>query len=89
MIETIENPDSLQQPIEIERFREASQPLWDYLEQFHPHFWRRGETFPSSGPALRQLLDDGQVDIALSFNPADTSEHARAAAAGGSKEVFC
>ena len=73
MIETIENPDSLQQPIEIERFREASQPLWDYLEQFHPHLWRRGETFPSSGPALRQLLDDGQVDIALSFNPADTS----------------
>ena len=65
LIETIENPDSLQQPIGIERFREASQPLWDYLEQFHPHLWRRGETFPSSRPALRQLLDDGQVDIAF------------------------
>ena len=57
----------------MDQFQEASQPLWDYLEQLHPHLWRRGETFPSSGPALRQLLDDGQVDIALSFNPADTS----------------
>ena len=73
LIETIENPDSLQRPIEMDQFQEASQPLWDYLEQLHPHLWRRGETFPSSGPALRQLLDDGQVDIALSFNPADTS----------------
>ena len=73
LIGTIENPDSLQRPIEMDQFQEASQPLWDYLEQLHPHLWRRGETFPSSGPALRQLLDDGQVDIALSFNPADTS----------------
>jgi putative thiamine transport system substrate-binding protein len=73
LIETIENPDSLQRPIEMDQFQEASQPLWDYLEQLHPHLWRRGETFPSSWPALRQLLDDGQVDIALSFNPADTS----------------
>ena len=73
LIETIDNPDSLQRPIEMDQFQEASQPLWDYLEQLHPHLWRRGETFPSSGPALRQLLDDGQVDIALSFNPADTS----------------
>ena len=73
LIETIENPDSLQRPIEMDQFQEASQPLWDYLEQLHPHLWRRGETFPSSGPALRQLLDNGQVDIALSFNPADTS----------------
>ncbi len=73
LLETIENPESLQSPIEMDQFQEASQPLWDYLEQLHPHLWRRGETFPSSGPALRQLLDDGQVDIALSFNPADTS----------------
>ncbi|MEC8283330.1 MAG: ABC transporter substrate-binding protein [SAR324 cluster bacterium] len=73
LIETIENPDSLQRPIEMDQFQKASQPLWDYLKQLHPHLWRRGETFPSSGPALRQLLDDGQVDIALSFNPADTS----------------
>ena len=73
LLETIENPESLQSPIEMDQFQEASQPLWDYLDQIHPHLWRQGETFPASGPALRQLLDDGQVDIALSFNPADTS----------------
>ena len=65
-----------------ERFREpvgAADPvaetavLWDYLDRLHPHLWRGGDAFPPDGPTLIRLLDDGEIDIALSFNPQEAS----------------
>ena len=47
--------------------------LWDYLDRLHPHLWRRGEAFPQDGPSLIRLLDDGEIDIAFSFNPQEAS----------------
>lgn len=73
LLELLEDPTVLERSISDAEFQTFSQPLWNFLEQLHPQLWRQGETFPANGPALRQLLDDGQVDIALSFNPADTS----------------
>jgi putative thiamine transport system substrate-binding protein len=46
----------------------------------HPHLWRKGQDFPSNIAQQRQMLDDGEVDVSLFFNPADTS----AAIASGS-----
>ena len=36
-----------------------------------PHLWRGGREFPESGPAMRQLLADGEIDLMISFNPAE------------------
>ena len=47
--------------------------LWAYLDALHPVMWRRGEVFPQNGPAVLRLLDDGEVAIALSFQPAEAS----------------
>ena len=47
--------------------------LWEYLDRLHPHLWRGGETFPPDGPTLIRLLDDGEIDVALSFNPQEAS----------------
>ncbi len=33
----------------------------------------RARAFPASGPALHQLLDDGEVDLSMAFNPAEAS----------------
>jgi putative thiamine transport system substrate-binding protein len=38
-----------------------------------PHLWRGGATYPASGQALHQLLDDGEVDFSMAFNPAEAS----------------
>ena len=54
-------------------FATVTAPLWNYLEALHPFLWRNGEAFPNSGPAQRQLLNDGEVDIALSFYPSEAS----------------
>lgn len=48
-----------------------TQPLWDWLDANHGRLWRRGRAFPASGLALRRLLADGEVDIAMAFNPAE------------------
>ena len=74
MIELAEDPDRLQRPVqEGQEFDDTTAPLWSFLEELAPHLWRKGELYPASGPAQRQLLDDGEVDIAISFYPSDAS----------------
>ncbi|NIA71545.1 ABC transporter substrate-binding protein [Pelagibius litoralis] len=69
-------PDAafLQQPVADDaQVEQVARPLWEFLDALHPHLWRGGKIFPASGPAQRQLLDDGEVDIALSFYPSEAS----------------
>ncbi|MDJ0944635.1 MAG: ABC transporter substrate-binding protein [Kiloniellales bacterium] len=74
LIELAEDPAVLQAEVPDEAtFRAVTTPLWRYLETLHPFMWRDGESFPASGPAQRQLLNDGEIDIALSFHPSETS----------------
>ncbi len=63
----------LRPPVDDGHFTAATTPLWEFLGALHPHLWRGGEAFPKSAQAQRQLLDDGAIDIALSFNPGEAS----------------
>jgi len=54
-------------------FARATAPLWAYLEALHPRLWRGGEVFPASGTQQLQSLDDGELDIAISFYPSDAA----------------
>jgi putative thiamine transport system substrate-binding protein len=68
------DPSFLQQPVESDaQVEQVAPPLWDYLDALHPLLWRGGRTFPASGPAQRQLLDDGEIDVTLSFYPSEAS----------------
>ncbi len=74
VIETRPDPGSLQSPVPDDAaFEAATAPLWDYLDSLHPHLWRQGRNFPATGAAQRQLLDDGEVDITISFYPSEAS----------------
>ncbi len=44
-------------------------PLWTYLDALHPQLWRAGKQFPVNGPAIRQMMSDGELLLALTFNP--------------------
>jgi putative thiamine transport system substrate-binding protein len=63
----------LQPPVDDGHFTAAAAPLWEFLDALHPHLWRSGEAFPQNGQEQRQLLDDGALDIALTFNPGEAS----------------
>ncbi|MBU0724980.1 MAG: ABC transporter substrate-binding protein [Alphaproteobacteria bacterium] len=67
------DPSVLLRAVDEASFAGVSAPLWAYLDALHPHLWRQGQGFPKTGPALRQLLDDGEVDMALSFHPGEAS----------------
>ena len=44
-------------------------PLWTYLDALHPHLWRAGRQFPANASAIRQMMSDGELLLALTFNP--------------------
>jgi len=74
LAELVEDAGRLQAPAgEGADFAAVTAPLWGYLDALHPHLWRGGLAFPVSGPAQRQLLDDGEVDVTLSFYPSEAS----------------
>ena len=71
LVELAPDPTVLQSPMV--DLRRNTAPLWAYLDALHPLMWRRGEVYPQNGPALQRLLDDGEISIALSFQPAEAS----------------
>lgn len=60
---------ALYRPHDSATFAGVTAPLWAYLDQLHPHLWRGGRQFPGTPAAIRQMLADGELWIALAFNP--------------------
>ncbi|QXB53582.1 ABC transporter substrate-binding protein [Aeromonas sp. FDAARGOS 1415] len=52
-------------------FERLTAPLWTWLDALHPALWRKGKLFPASAAETRQLLDDGELAMAISFNPGE------------------
>lgn len=73
LYELAPDPSVLARPADEADFDAVTAPLMTYLDELHPHLWRSGRAFPQNGNALRQLLADGEIDIALTFNPAAAS----------------
>jgi len=73
LIELAPDPTVLQQPITDAAFAAATAPLWVWYDALRPNLWRQGKTFPENQSAQQQLLNDGEVDISMSFDPASTA----------------
>ena len=73
LIELTPDPAILQLPVAEADAVAATAPLWAWLEEITPHLWRQGRAYPANREAQRQLLDDGEVDISISFEPAAAS----------------
>jgi len=63
----------LQQPATDDNFAKVTAPLWAWYDELRPLLWRKGRQFPDNGPAQRQLMNDGEIDIMVSFNPAEAA----------------
>jgi putative thiamine transport system substrate-binding protein len=50
-------------------FARMRAPLWRTLDALHPQLWRKGQQFPSSAAAQRQMMADGELLLAITFNP--------------------
>jgi putative thiamine transport system substrate-binding protein len=72
------DPAVLQKPATDASFGPATAPLWAWYEALKPHLWRGGRQFPDNGPAQRQLMNDGEIDLMISFNPSEAAVSALA-----------
>ncbi|MFM2421896.1 MAG: hypothetical protein RL291_426 [Pseudomonadota bacterium] len=63
----------LQKPATDANFDAVTAPLWAYLDKLTPKLWRAGKAYPKNSADLRRLLGDGEIEIGLSFNPAEAS----------------
>ena len=65
------NPDrsALYKPATPQTLATATAPLWAYLDALHPLLWRAGKQFPQNSAAVRQMMSDGELLLALTFNP--------------------
>jgi len=43
-------------------------PLWAFLDKFHPTLWRNGEQFVQTGAQMRRLVDDTELSLAFTFS---------------------
>ncbi|WP_405404360.1 ABC transporter substrate-binding protein [Paracoccus sp. Ld10] len=51
-------------------FDAAAAPLWDWYDALRPHLWRDGRSFPENESIQQQMLNDAEIDVAMSFDPA-------------------
>jgi putative thiamine transport system substrate-binding protein len=69
LYELAPDPAVLQRAATDASYAAATAPLWAWYDQLRPNLWRHGREFPESGPAQRQLMNDGEVDVLVSFDP--------------------
>ncbi len=69
LIETVADRKPFYVPYNADVFAAATAPLWAVLDALHPHLWKEGRQFPPNPTTLRQMLADGELSIAMTFNP--------------------
>ena len=67
------DPAALQKPATDDNFAAVTAPMWNWYDALRPYLWRQGRQLPENGPAQRQLLNDGEIDMLVSFNPAEAA----------------
>jgi putative thiamine transport system substrate-binding protein len=69
LIEHVADRAVLAQPPVAADFERVTAPLWQFLDALHPQLWRGGKQFPQNPAAIRQMMSDGELLLALTFNP--------------------
>lgn len=70
LVELAPDAGALQAPLTEAAWQDQTAPLWDWYARLRPNLWRGGENFPENESAQFRLLDDGELDIAMAFDPA-------------------
>ena len=69
LIEHAPDVKALAQPVTPAALEAQAAPLWRFLDALHPLLWRGGKQFPQNSAAVRQMMADGELVMALTFNP--------------------
>ncbi len=73
LIEFAPDRAALRQPVTEAAFDAATVPLWTWYDALRPNLWREGKTYPENQSVQQQMLNDGEVDFGVSFDPASAA----------------
>ena len=69
LIELTADPTVLQSEPTDMTFSAVTEPLWTWYDALRPNLWRKGESFPENESVQQQMLNDGEVDFTMAFDP--------------------
>lgn len=69
LVELAPDAAALARPVNEAALAAQAAPLWAFLDALRPHLWRAGRQYPQSAAAIRQMMADGELLLALTFNP--------------------
>lgn len=69
LVEFAPDRQALAKPVTDATFAAQTAPLWPFLDALRPHLWRGGKQFPLNAAAMRQMMADGELLLAITFNP--------------------
>jgi len=69
LISLVDTPTTQQNPVGEADYAALTAPLWAWYDALRPLMWREGETFPENESIQARLLNDGEIDITMSFDP--------------------
>ena len=73
LIEFVPDATVLQAPVDEADYAAATADLWAFLDDLTPNLWRAGRAYPQNESRQIQLMADGEIDLAISFNPNEAS----------------
>ncbi|WP_439124340.1 ABC transporter substrate-binding protein [Marivita sp.] len=73
LIEFVPDASVLQLPVEDADYDAATADFWTFLDELAPTLWRSGRAYPQNESRQIQLMADGEIDLAISFNPNEAS----------------
>jgi putative thiamine transport system substrate-binding protein len=73
LVEFVADAAALQRAATDAAFESLAAPMWAWYGELRPMLWRQGRLFPENGPAQRQLMNDGEIDLMIAFNPAEAA----------------
>jgi putative thiamine transport system substrate-binding protein len=69
LVEFAADRNALARPVTDAAFGTQTAALWPFLDALRPHLWRAGKQFPQNAAAVRQMMADGELLLAITFNP--------------------
>ncbi|WP_256927039.1 ABC transporter substrate-binding protein [Hydrogenophaga sp. IBVHS1] len=69
LVEFAADRNALARPVTDAAFAAQTAALWPFLDALRPHLWRAGKQFPQNAAAVRQMMADGELLLAITFNP--------------------
>ncbi len=73
LVELAPDRDALMRPATDASYAAATGRLWSWYDALRPNLWHGGHDFPASGPTQTAMFSDGEIDLYISFNPAEAA----------------